>query len=93
MRLFNIGRDERDFHSEWLRRCVGGNMAGWQIHFAQLMCCKGKGGFASFQLAVSSRLMQEPARKAKSLLKKLERGRDVGSVNDGVAELHMHVTP
>ena len=62
-------------------------MAARKVHLAEFMCGKGQRRLAGLKLAVGAAFMKELALQAKGRSEERERGRDIGHVDDGVAEL------
>jgi len=84
----HVVRDQRNLETQRLCGRVRVHMPAGKVHVTQRVRGERQRGLAGVEFAVGAAFVQELARDSESPLEEGQRGRDVGDVDDGVAEFH-----
>ena len=91
VRCRHICRDQRDLHTQRLRRTVRRNMPSRKMRLTECVCRKRQGGCPGFQFALRPRLVQEAVGKAEGVREECQRCGDIRHRDNGGAELHTNL--
>ena len=88
MRGRHVVSDQRNLETQRLSGRVRVHMPARKVHVAQRVRGERQRGLAGVEFAVGAAFVQELARETEGYLEEVQRGGDVGDVDDGVAEFH-----